>query len=247
MPSKLKKKGGAKKKVAKGVKKPATPKRTTYKRAAKQERFVANPVLPCDLKKKIKSRKDAKRLEAHLNAIEAHRQLYENRLKQAQAKLAKGDASEQQAIPAHKAKVTEAKGEYEATVLMIENYVKSKGGSDFELLWGFSAGTGIDQVWVAGKPPHTYVIVEAKGPGATLSTNAAKGDQMSKQWVRASLESVVNSSKSGQTDIDHAQRMLDAMDGGPPPQVLGRVIEAEPNGGAKEIGCPDKGIYHKTK
>ena len=47
---------------------------------------------------------------------------------------------------------------------------------------GFKPGTGFDQVYVKKNPDGSvaeYVIVEAKGLGATLSKNAKKGEQMS--------------------------------------------------------------------
>jgi hypothetical protein len=148
-----------------------------------------------------------------------------------------------QGVPAHKAKITEAIGEHEATLLVIQEYAKSKG--DYELRSGFSAGVGIDQIWYS-EEEETYMLVEAKGPGAVLSTAAAKGDQMSKQWVRSSLNSIVNSPGSSDQDVEDAEAMLGAMDNGPPPKVIGKVIGALPGGGAVEMGCPDNGIYHAT-
>jgi hypothetical protein len=224
------------------------PVREKHVRKVKQIRAEIKPVIGCQVSKLIQGRPDEVLLQKHLDAIDLHRQTYEARIKQAMGQQKKGQASQVHAIPAHKAKVTEAKGEHEATLLMVQQYSNQPGKSDFHLVWGFSSGTGIDQLWATGEtPPKQYIIVEAKGPGATLSTNAAKGDQMSKQWVRSSLESVGNSPSSTQDDRDHAKRMLKGMDLGPPPEVYGRVIEALPGGGAKEVGCPDKGIYHKTK
>jgi hypothetical protein len=60
------------------------------------------------------------------------------------------------------------------------------------------------------------------------------------------MESVVNSPSADTASINHAKRILKAMNVGPPPYVYGRVIEAEKGGGAREVGCPDKGIYHHT-
>ena len=110
---------------------------------------------------------------------------------------------------------------------------------------GFSAGIGIDQIWYVPSR-KIYVVVEAKGPGAVLSTDAAKGPQMSKIWVRNSLEAMVNSPSSSAGDVAMAQEMLGAMDNGPPPEVRGMVWEALEGGGAVQKGCPDKGIYHAT-
>lgn len=218
--------------------------RQSYPRKAKQERTVLQPVLKCDVAKLIAGRTDSKLLKKHLQEINLHRQKWVMRQRVAREKLKKGDASEAHKIPSYKAKVTEAQGEHEATLLMVSNYTKEKYGATYHLLWPFSAGTGIDQLWWSEKD-DTYIIVEAKGPGAILSTNAAKGDQMSKMWVKNSLESVKNSPKATDTDKKHAEQMLAAMAVGPPPEVYGRVIEALPGGGAKEVGCPDKGIYHK--
>jgi hypothetical protein len=225
--------------------KPKKPTRVMPGRKGKLVRFVANPVLPCDVAKLLKGRPDKLLLQNHLLAIEAHRQKYQNRLDRAKAKQAKGDASEVHAMPAHMAKITEATGEREATLLMVQEFVRSKVGATYALKRGFSAGTGIDQIWYS-LSKDTFMVVEAKGPGATLSTNAAKGDQMSKQWVRASLEEAKNSPSTGTEEKKMARRMLNAMDNGPPPEVRGAVIEALPGGGAKVVACPDKGIYHAT-
>jgi len=120
---------------------------------------------------------------------------------------------------------------------------------DYEIRSGFAAGIGIDQVWAkkdeSGAFTH-YAIVEAKGPGAKLSDNAAKGDQMSTQWVKASLEQAVVSGKTTEQEKADARAMLHAMAHGPPPYVNGYVIEAKPGGGAVQRGCPDKGIYHSV-
>jgi hypothetical protein len=187
----------------------------------------------------LTGRPDEKLLSDHLKAIEVHRLKYLARIRQVKQQIARKNMAEAQAIPAHKAKVTEAKGEYEATLWMLQYHPSN-------ILWTFTAGTGFDQLWYTGNPPDEYVIVEAKGPGATLSTGAAKGDQMSKQWVRNSLQEVIGSPTTTATDRGHAQRMLDAMDAGPPPKVFGCVIEAKPGGGAEEKGCPDRGVYHLT-
>jgi hypothetical protein len=212
-------------------------------RAVKAVRMTVAPVLACAIKTLLKSRADRIALEAHFNAIASHKLKYEARIVRAKALKAKGNATEMQGVPAHKAKITEAIGEHEATLLIVQKYAKSQG--DYELRSGFSAGVGIDQIWYS-KSSKTFMLVEAKGPGATLSTAAAKGDQMSKQWVRNSLNSIVSSGSSSAQDIADARAMLHAMDNGPPPKVIGKVIEALPGGGATEKGCPDKGIYHAT-
>jgi hypothetical protein len=248
MPSNLKKGKGKANKVNKtkgGIgNSPAgitNPPRRGQPRAVKAVRRTVAPVLACAIKGLIKNRSDKLALEAHLYAIASHKLKYEARIAQAKALRLKGNATEMQGVPAHKAKITEAIGEHEATLLVIQQYAASQG--NYELRSGFSAGVGIDQIWYS-KSENTYMLVEAKGPGASLSTAAAKGDQMSKQWVRNSLNSIVNSSGSSAQEIADAKAMLRAMDNGPPPKVIGKVIEALPGGGAVERGCPDKGIYH---
>ncbi|MCS6123671.1 hypothetical protein G3469_12055 [Shewanella baltica] len=38
-----------------------------------------------------------------------------------------------------------------------------------------------------------YFVVEAKGPGAKLSTGASKGDQMTDRWVKNNLQAMEES------------------------------------------------------
>lgn len=237
---KVSKAKGATGALPKGI---TSPTRHRYPRAAKAVRMTVAPVLACAIKSLIKGRKDYGLLKLHLEAIAAHELKYQQRVEQAKALQRKGNASQMHSVPAHKAKITEAKGEREATLLIVQKYAKAMG--DYELRSGFSAGVGIDQIWYS-TTTKTYMLVEAKGPGATLSTSAAKGDQMSKQWVRNSLNSIVSSPSSSTRDIADAKLMLRAMDNGPPPKVIGKVIEALDGGGAVERGCPDKGIYHAT-
>lgn len=110
-------------------------------------------------------------LKDHLTRLYKHKQHYKNRL-----------AIE--GVSAHKAKVTEATGEIGATRYMLGKFPNA------ELFEAFSPGTGIDQIWmekaINGKITKFY-IVEAKGPNAKLSTDAAKGPQMSTMWVMASV------------------------------------------------------------
>jgi hypothetical protein len=63
--------------------------------------------------------------------------------------------------------------------------------------------------------------------------------------VLASLQEIMNSGKSSNTDKAHAKTMYTAiMTGKKPPAVEGRVIEAKVGGGAELKGCPDKGLYN---
>lgn len=141
-----------------------------------------------------------------------------------------------------KARITEATGEIAATQHMMEQY------PSYQLMWDFSPGTGFDQVWYDAKA-DAYMIVEAKGPGAKLSTGAIKGDQMSTEWVKNTATEIILSKKSSPDDIKHAQRIIDAIDMKPPPYVYGRVIEATKEGGSRELPAhdvPDGGIYHRN-
>jgi hypothetical protein len=204
--------------------------RTSLSRKVKRQRVAIQPVLPCEVEKMIADRADEALLKQHLEAIDVHRQKYEKRL------------AEEPDVVAHKAKITEAKGEFEATVLML------KAHGDHRILWTFGPGTGFDQLWFVQSPDDTYVIVEAKGPGAKLSEGAKKGDQMSTEWVRNTLEELSHSKSLSDTDRGHVEKMLKGIDVGPPPKVTGKVITAEPGGGAIEMtDCPDGGIYHRQK
>ncbi|HYF63835.1 MAG TPA: hypothetical protein VD886_13530 [Herpetosiphonaceae bacterium] len=85
---------------------------------------------------------------------------------------------------------TELLGEAVATIRM-ESYLG--GGS--RLIIGYASGAGIDQLW-KNDSKHTYYVVEAKGPGATLKVDrfavrgVAKGAtmvQMSQAWIEDRL------------------------------------------------------------
>lgn len=80
--------------------------------------------------------------------------------------------------------ITEAVGEAAAAMCVMAKY------PGYELLWGFDvhSGAGIDQIWwdQDASNPH-YLVVEAKGPGAGLSSGALGNpsgyEQMEKLWV----------------------------------------------------------------
>ena len=109
---------------------------------------------------------------------------------------------------------------------------------------GFKPGTGFDQVYTkydeAGNPVES-MIVEAKGPGATLSTDAAKGPQMSQQWVRNTVDEMLNSNDPATRDL--GQRLQDALDDKQPP-LTGKVIQAIQGGGAQELPLQEGPIYN---
>lgn len=80
--------------------------------------------------------------------------------------------------------ITEAVGEAAAAMAAMTLCPK------FELLWGFDvhSGAGIDQIWWNNDPANpSYVVVEAKGPNASLSSGALGNppgyEQMEKLWI----------------------------------------------------------------
>ncbi len=206
-------------------------------RAARDMPKDVGPVQACAVAGMVSDRGDEAAVAAHLAAVRAHAERFEDKVRQAAANNASAHT-----IGSHKAKVTEARGEHEATLLMMQSY--GPGAGDYALLWGFEAGIGIDQLWYSVSA-DAYIIVEAKGPGAKLSKGSKKGDQMSPEWVANSLDEVKNNPACDAADRRHIRRMEKAMRQGPPPQVLGRVIEARPAGGAFEQPCPAGGVYHR--
>jgi hypothetical protein len=212
-----------------------TNKRKQPARSVKRVPTVVEVTLPCGLKMTIDLRDDKVLLREHFVAIKKHKTKYEDRL------ATRTGGEDLHAHPAWKAKVTEAIGEDEASKFMISQY------PTYEIFTGFAAGTGFDQVWREAGPPEKFVIVEAKGPGASLSTNAAKGAQMSKEWVGNTLDEIISSPTKSDDEKAAATRMKQAMDSGPPPDVTGEVLTAEPGGGARSMALPpDGGVYHAT-
>jgi hypothetical protein len=91
--------------------------------------------------------------------------------------------------------VTECVGEAAAAICLLTN-AKFNG---FQMQWGYDnhSGTGIDQIWKKGdaKQGYDYLIVEAKGPGASLNpgTWVPPGfAQMEEGWVLNHLRSMQN-------------------------------------------------------
>lgn len=78
---------------------------------------------------------------------------------------------------------TEATGEIAAAMGMLSRH------PGYAMLWGFHkhSGAGIDQIWWNQDQTHPrYLVVEAKGPGQTLSTNPfwpTGYGQMEEDWV----------------------------------------------------------------
>jgi len=88
------------------------------------------------------------------------------------------------AAPKKPQDVTEAVGEAAAAMAVMTAFPA------YELLWGFDvhSGAGIDQIWWNADAAHPhYLVVEAKGPGASLGEGALDNppgyEQMEKLWV----------------------------------------------------------------
>jgi hypothetical protein len=102
--------------------------------------------------------------------------------------------------------VTEAVGEASAAMAVIKKH------PGYILQWGFDvhSGAGIDQIWFNddAKNPH-YLIVEAKGPTATLNSGALGNpvgyEQMEKLWIIDRLARMLNGvgKNVAQTILDH--------------------------------------------
>ncbi|TAA47784.1 hypothetical protein [Corallincola spongiicola] len=180
---------------------------------------------------------DAK-LNEHHTVVDKHQEKYEQRRDEA---IEGGESN--RTVGAHKAKVTEAKGERAAANYMEQNH------PDAQMVRGFESGTGFDQVWVKRNVDGTVneiIIVEAKGPGAKLGTKAKKGDQMSQEWIENTAAEMERSSNPAVSEL--GQNIVDAIEFGPPPKVSGIGLEAiETNGvasGAKEIALPNGNAFN---
>lgn len=85
---------------------------------------------------------------------------------------------------------TEATGEIAAAMWVLSQ----NAYNGFKMVWGFNvhSGAGIDQIWYKNDPNHpVYLVVEAKGPGASLSQNIFQPTgygQMEEDWVVDRLE-----------------------------------------------------------
>ncbi|MCI0660518.1 MAG: DUF6531 domain-containing protein, partial [Acidobacteria bacterium] len=152
----------------------------------------------------------------HMNEVGRHQKKYKRKLDRARQR---GESKQSQG--GYKAKITEARGETGAARHMALHH------PEYEMVSGFAPGTGYDQVYVkrnsAGQVSE-YMVVEAKGPGAELSTNAKKGPQMSKKWMENSAKEGARARNPVAKDIQRA------MDKGPPPDVRGKVIQTQGDG-----------------
>lgn len=165
--------------------------------------------------------------------IDAYRKTYERK------EIAARNAGQDRRATGYQTKVTEAIGERATTKYMETNH------PDFVMDKGFNGpGHGFDQVYTkydAAGNPVEILIVEAKGPSAKLATNAAKGRQMSKEWVKNTISEMVKSEDS--TTKALGKRLRTALDDGEPP-VTGKVIEALKKSGAKEVPLPPGPEYN---
>ena len=82
--------------------------------------------------------------------------------------------------------VTECIGEAAAAICVLSE----SQFNNFKLIWGYDthSGTGIDQIWrqAGNGGAYTYLIVEAKGPGAFLNTRMGVPtgyNQMEQGWI----------------------------------------------------------------
>lgn len=122
-----------------------------------------------------------------------------------------------------KQKVTETIGEISATQAIM-NDPRYRG---MALVRGFEAGTGFDQVWVrrdANGNITDILIVEAKGPGASLG-DPDKGQQMGHEWVAKTAAEMIMRGDDGIGTLIH-----DAIRSGQPP-ISGVVIQARDQAG----------------
>src|SRR5262245_12116803 len=115
----------------------------------------------------LKAAGEARRQQSYRD-IAAHEK--EFAAKEAEAR----NAGDNRRAGGYKAKVTEAVGERSATEFMEKNH------PDFVMDKGFQPGKGFDQVYTkydAAGNPVEMKLVEAKGPGAQISTDSREGRQ----------------------------------------------------------------------
>ncbi len=121
-------------------------------------------------------------------------------------------------------KVTETTGEIAATrAVMAEPEFNG-----MQLLRGFEAGTGFDQVWVRrdnNGEVTEILIVEAKGPGAAIQQTRTKGRQMSAEWIAKTSAEMIMRGDDGTGTLIH-----NAIRSGRPP-ISGIVVQATSNNG----------------
>uniref|UniRef100_UPI0025E5849B hypothetical protein n=1 Tax=uncultured Thiohalocapsa sp. TaxID=768990 RepID=UPI0025E5849B len=116
-----------------------------------------------------------------------------------------------------KQQVTEVVGELALTRFMLEREPTPT------LIGPFEKGTGFDQVW--RDPDGTLLVCEAKGPGAKLG-EPDKGEQMTGQWVLATLLEMIRAGDSPKVDGEQLGDLLlrAALTGDP--RLRGEVVQA---------------------
>ena len=117
-------------------------------------------------------------------------------------------AVKNQLVSAHNnTQICEATGEAAAALCILQKTsisVLSLAG--FDMVWGMHvhSGPGLDQIWKRAGT-HDYLIVEAKGPGASLNASpmdAPSGfDQMEIRWVMHNLITMSQNHHQVGTDI----------------------------------------------
>jgi hypothetical protein len=106
-----------------------------------------------------------------------------------------------QSISSDLAKQTEVVGEAAAFNVILKKY------PEYTLAFAVDPGhgAGIDQLWIRTNRNtgvvEAYLIIEAKGPGASLNNNAFSVQQMSLQWVTSRIASLCNSSDATVANI----------------------------------------------
>ena len=142
-------------------------------------------------------------------------------------------------------KLTEVKGELAATLAMVK--MKDPKHGSYELIRGFEAGIGFDQVWVLrdGDRIVEMVFVEAKGPRATTQPTKTKGQQMSPEWIAKTII------RDFARDPVEAIRLIEAIED-ETVKIRGLVVQANEDGspakpvsaeGADATDGPNLGVY----
>lgn len=168
--------------------------------------------------------------EEHKKQLEAYRKKYQDRLDNEPSRTTRQQAHD-------KGRITEVIGELGASNYMSKHY------PDHEMVRGFAAGKGVDQIWVkkdANGKVTEIIVVEAKGPGAKLGDTKTMGPQMSNKWMDKTAK---NMAKKGDPSLKNALKKGD-------PKVKGVVVTADKNGnGATESfptgkNYPTGGVYN---
>lgn len=119
-------------------------------------------------------------------------------------------AVKSQLVAAHNnTQICEATGEAAAALCILQkSSINTLTLAGFEMVWGLHvhSGAGLDQIWKRSTTTtKEYLIVEAKGPGASLNTSpmdAPSGfDQMEIRWIMHNLITMSKNSHQVGQDI----------------------------------------------